>query len=259
MEAARVPERLQAFFERHPRLALAFSGGCDSAYLFCAAVACGVDVAAYYVHSQFQPAFELADARRLARELGRELRVLEVDVLADEQIQSNPPERCYFCKRRIFDAILCASAEDGFDCIADGTNASDDAQDRPGMRALREIQVRSPLRDCGIDKAQVRALSRAAGLFTWDKPAYACLATRIPVGMPIERAALERVERAEAALTEMGFLDFRVRIAPGGCRLELAQAQMPALIARRAEVVRALEADFEEITLNLRPRRGLEI
>ena len=259
LEAARVPERLRAFFEEQPRLALAFSGGCDSAYLFFAAAACGAEVAAYYVHSPFQPAFELADARRLARELGRELRVLEADVLEDERIRSNPPERCYFCKQRIFGAILRAAAADGFDCVIDGTNATDDAGDRPGMRALREMQVRSPLRACGIGKAQVRALSREAGLFTWNKPAYACLATRIPAGTPIERAALERVERAEAALAALGFSDFRVRIAPGGCRLELTEAQMPALIARRAEVVRALEADFGEIVLNLRPRRGLEI
>ena len=259
LQGVRVPERLRRFFEEQPRAALAFSGGCDSAYLLYAAVACGADVRPYYVHSAFQPAFELEDARRLARELNRELRVLELDVLADERVRANPPERCYHCKRRIFGAILDAAARDGFDCVIDGTNASDDAGDRPGMRALREMRVRSPLRICGIGKAELRALSREAGLFTWNKPAYACLATRIPAGTPIEAAALARVERAERSLADLGFSDFRVRTAGDGCRLELTEAQFPLLLARRAEVLEALSGDYREISLNLKPRRGLEI
>lgn len=255
---ARTPERLRAFFEENPRLALAFSGGCDSACLLWAATDCGAELGVYYVRSAFQPAFELEDARRLCRELGQELRVLEVDALADARVRENSPQRCYFCKRRIFGAILEAAARDGFTCVMDGTNASDDAGDRPGMRALREMQVRSPLRECGITKAGVRALSREAGLFTWNKPAYACLATRIPTGTPIEAAALERVERAETALSTLGFTDFRVRLTSGGCRLELTEAQMPMLLERRTEVVSALGVDFEELTLNLKPRGGLE-
>lgn len=250
---SRIPEGLRAFFAEHPRLALAFSGGCDSAYLLYAATACGADVRAYYVHSAFQPAFELRDARRLAEELGQKLVVLELDVLSDARVRDNPPNRCYFCKQRIFGAIFSAARADGCDCVADGTNASDDAGDRPGMRALREMQVLSPLRICGVTKAQVRALSREAGLFTWNKPAYACLATRIPAGMAIEAEALQRVERAEAALAALGFSDFRVRVTARGCRLEVAEAQFPLAMARRAEVLRALEG-FDEVTLNLRPR-----
>lgn len=256
---ARTPERLRAFFEENPRLALAFSGGCDSAYLLCAASACGAELGVYYVRTAFQPAFELEDARRLCRELGQELRVLEVDALADGRVRENSPQRCYFCKRNIFGAILEAAARDGFTCVMDGTNASDDAGDRPGMRALREMRVRSPLRECGIAKADVRALSREAGLFTWNKPAYACLATRVPTGTPIDAAALRRVERGEAALAALGFSDFRVRLTPGGCRLELTEVQMPLLLEKRAAVVSALEADFPEVTLNLKPRGGLEI
>lgn len=256
---ARTPERLRAFFEENPRLALAFSGGCDSAYLLWAARACGAELGVYYVRTAFQPAFELEDARRLCRELGQELHVLELDALADGRVRENSPQRCYFCKRRIFGAILEAAARDGYACVMDGTNASDDAGDRPGMRALREMRVRSPLRECGISKAEVRALSREAGLFTWNKPAYACLATRIPTGTPIEAAALKRVERAEAALSALGFSDFRVRLTPGGCRLELTRAQMPRLLELRTEALSALEVDFTEVTLDLRPRGGLEI
>ena len=259
MKQTCVPEPLRAFFGENPRLVLAFSGGCDSAYLLYAASACGADVAAYYVRSPFQPAFELEDARRLAGELGRELRVIEVDALADPRVRANPPDRCYYCKQGIFGAILAAAAEDGYGLIIDGTNASDDASDRPGMKALREMRVRSPLRECGITKAQVRALSREAGLFTWNKPAYACLATRIPSGTAIERDALARVERAEAALHAMGFSDLRARVTPGGCRLELTDSDLPRAVERRGEILAALEADFSEITLNLRTRKGLEL
>lgn len=254
-----VPEPLRAFFRENPRLALAFSGGCDSAYLYYAAAACGADVAAYYVRSPFQPAFELEDARRLATELGRELRLIDADALADSRVKANPPERCYYCKQGIFGAILSAAAADGYDLVIDGTNASDDASDRPGMRALRELKVRSPLRECGITKAQVRELSRDAGLFTWNKPAYACLATRIPSGTAIEREALEKVERAEGALHALGFTDLRVRVTDRGCRLEFTEADLLRAVERRGEVIAALDADFAEITLNLRPRGGLEV
>lgn len=254
-----VPEALERWFAAHPRFALAFSGGCDSAYLFYAARACGADFAAYYVQSAFQPAFELEDARRLARELGGEMRVLKLDVLADARVRDNPPERCYHCKRRIFGTICDRAAAQGYDLVIDGTNASDDAADRPGMRALREMEVASPLRICGITKAEVRALSREAALFTWNKPAYACLATRVPPGTPIDAALLGRIERAEAKLAELGFSNFRARIADRGVRLELTEGDMALLMRNRDRVRAALEADFQEIALDLRPRAGLEI
>ena len=253
-----VPDALRRFFAEHPRLALAFSGGCDSAYLFYAAAACGVELGVYYVHSCFQPAFELEDARRLACQLGRELHVIEADVLADADVRRNPSDRCYFCKKRIYTAILDAAQTDGFTTVIDGTNASDDASDRPGMRALREMQVLSPLRLCAITKAQVRELSRQAGLFTWNKPAYACLATRVPTDTPIMLEMLQRVERAENTLFALGFSSFRVRLNGRGARLELAQEQMALALEKREEILTSLDRDFQEITLNLRARKGLE-
>ena len=150
---ATVPEALKDFFRAHPHLALAFSGGTDSAYLLCAALACGCDVTAYYVHSPFQPAFELEDARRLAEQLRARLKILEMDILSDAAVRANPPDRCYHCKVRIFTALLDAAQSDGYTALVDGTNASDDAADRPGMKALRELKVLSPLRECGITKA----------------------------------------------------------------------------------------------------------
>ena len=176
---------LQQFFKENPRVAIAFSGGVDSSYLLYAALRYGARVRAYYVNSAFQPRFELEDARRLAGDLHADLRELQVDVLSSPIVTANPPDRCYHCKRVIFRTIAAAAAEDGFPVLLDGTNASDDAGDRPGMRALRELSVRSPLRECGLTKDEIRRLSREAGLFTWDKPAYACLATRIPTGQPI--------------------------------------------------------------------------
>lgn len=253
-----VPEKLKDFFRINGRIALAFSGGCDSAYLLYAALACGARVRAYYVRSAFQPAFELSDAQRLAQTLGADLCVLDVDVLADDRVRKNPAQRCYYCKQQIFGAVLQAAKQDGFACVMDGTNASDDADDRPGMRALAEMQVLSPLRSCGIDKAQVRALSREAGLFTWNKPAYACLATRIPTGTQIERLDLARVEHAEAVLEKMGFAGFRLRLTPKGARLELTEKQMPLLIEKRADILAALGNSFDEITMDLRPRREVE-
>ena len=147
---------LQQFFKENPRVAIAFSGGVDSSYLLYAALRYGARVRAYYVNSAFQPRFELEDARRLAGDLHADLRELQVDVLSSPTVTANPPDRCYHCKRVLFRTIAAAAAEDGFPVLLDGTNASDDAGDRPGMRALRELSVRSPLRECGLTKDEIR-------------------------------------------------------------------------------------------------------
>jgi uncharacterized protein len=246
---------LSEFFAEHPRAAIAFSGGVDSSYLLCAALQCGAEVRAYYVNSAFQPRFELEDALRLAGALGADLQVLEVDVLSAPEVAANPADRCYHCKKRIFSAIAQRARRDGFPLLLDGTNASDQEDDRPGMRALRELEVRSPLRACGLTKAEVRRLSREAGLFTWDKPAYACLATRIPAGTPITAEALETTERAEDALRALGFSDFRVRLtADGAARLQVPEAQLARVLERRGEITAALNPDYKAVLLDLEVR-----
>lgn len=249
-----VPGSLKDFFDAHPRLALAFSGGVDSAYLLYAARACGCDVAPFYAQSAFQPEFERRDAARLAAQLEVPLNVVPLDVLSVEAVRANPANRCYYCKQAIFTALLAAARDRGYDAVMDGTNASDDAGDRPGMRALEELKVLSPLRLCGITKAQVRAYSREAGLFTWDKPAYACLATRIPTGTPITGGDLARVEAAETALFDLGFSDFRVRLFHGAARLQLPGAQMADALGRRDELRKALAPWFDTIMLDLKDR-----
>ena len=180
--------------------------------------------------------------------------MLDYDILDQETVVSNPPDRCYHCKRWMFSKLKRYAASEGFSLLIDGTNASDDGGDRPGMRALAELEVRSPLRECGLTKDRIRALSREAGLFTWDKPSYACLATRVPTGRTITRDDLERVERGEAAMARLGFRDFRLRLTGGGARLQLLEGQLPLALARRTEILTALESDFSEIALDLRPR-----
>ena len=245
---------LQTFFRENPRAAMGFSGGVDSAYLLWAAHEAGADILPVFVRTAFQPAFELADAQRLAAQIGVELMVAELDILAVPEIAANPPERCYHCKRRIFEAVTAAAQARGYSLLLDGTNASDDAGDRPGMRALRELSVRSPLRECGLTKDEIRRLSREAGLFTWDKPAYACLATRIPAGRALDADTLWRVERAEDALRALGFSDLRVRVYHDAARLQLPSAQLPLLLTKREAVLTALRAEFPAALLDLETR-----
>ena len=245
---------LPAFFKSHPKAALAFSGGVDSAFLLWAAAEYGCDVRAYYVHSVFQPAFELEDARRLAAQVGAPMTVLEADVLSVPGEAANGPERCYHCKKALFSLLWEAARADGHTLLLDGTNASDDAGDRPGMKALRELEVRSPLRECGLTKAEVRALSKEAGLFTWNKPAYACLATRVPTGTPITAADLARVEAAERSLTALGFTDFRVRLCGDMARVQVTAGQMEAALQKREAILSALSPLFGAALLDLQPR-----
>ena len=245
---------LEDFFARHPRTALGFSGGTDSAYLLYAGLSLGADVRPYYIKTQFQPEFELADASRLARELGVELVVIEADILAADTVAENPPERCYYCKRTLFSLLAERAASDGYTELLDGTNASDDAGDRPGMRALRELEVRSPLRECGLTKAEIRAQSKEAGLFTWNKPAYACLATRIPTGTAITAGDLERVEAAEGALFALGFTDFRVRLLSGAARIQLPADQWDRASEQREAIRKALSPRFDAVLLDLETR-----
>lgn len=245
---------LYEFFKQYPKTAIAFSGGVDSAYLLYAAKAAGASVCAYYVKSEFQPQFELDDAVRLTRELDVKMRVIELSVLSVPYVKENPSDRCYYCKKAIFNAIADAAGQDGFSVLLDGTNASDDAGDRPGMRALKELAVLSPLRECGLTKDEIRRLSKEAGLFTWDKPAYACLATRIPTGEEIKKEKLQAVEKAEGFLFSLGFSDFRVRTREGHARLQLKEEQLGLLLENRRMILEKLKEYYKTVSLDLEVR-----
>ena len=245
---------LRDFFQECPKVALGFSGGVDSAYLLYAALDHGAQVRPYFIKTAFQPQFELEDARRLCAQLGVELTVVELDVLQIPGVAENPPDRCYHCKRALFGRLRQQAQADGYTVLIDGTNASDDAGDRPGMRALGELSVRSPLRECGITKAQVRALSKEAGLFTWDKPAYACLATRVPTGEAIAPETLQKVEAAEEALFSLGYSDLRVRVFHGAARLQLPGQQLERAAKERERILQALAPWFDTVLLDLKAR-----
>ncbi|MBQ6550067.1 MAG: ATP-dependent sacrificial sulfur transferase LarE [Lachnospiraceae bacterium] len=245
---------IKEFFDENRTCALAFSGGVDSAYLLYAGIQYGADVHAYYVKSEFQPQFELDDAKRLAGELHANMTIIEMSVLPYENVTENGPRRCYFCKQQIFSRIIAAAQADGYTLLLDGTNASDDADDRPGMQALRELSVRSPLRECGLTKAEIRRLSKEAGLFTWDKPAYACLATRIPTGTEITKEDLIATESAESALFALGFTDFRVRKAGDAAKLQVPAGQLPMILEKRTEILEKLKPYYQSITLDLEVR-----
>lgn len=247
---------LKEFFLQHPRAALGFSGGVDSAFLLAMAGKYGADVQPYFIKTVFQPAFELEDARRLTRELGKTFIVVEHDVLKENEISANPANRCYYCKKTLFSILKERALKDGYTLLLDGSNASDDAFDRPGMRAAHELKVLSPLRECGLTKKEIRRRSREEGLFTWDKPSYACLATRIPTGTVLQREMLETIEKAEEELKGIGFRDFRVRLFHGAARIQIPQEQMAEMIEKRDKVTELLSPYFSEFFLDLKPRRS---
>ena len=237
---------LEEFFEEHPKIALAFSGGVDSSYLLYAASRCGADVAAYYVKSQFQPEFELRDAIELVHKLGVRMRLIEQDIVSCAEVTANPPDRCYYCKKHIMGAIRERSCADGYALIIDGTNASD--------KALGEEGILSPLRICGLTKAEIRRLSHEAGLPTWDKPAYACLATRIASGEQITAEKLRAVEQSEDYLFSLGFTDFRVRVRGNGALLQFTAEQTERAHERFPEIEKKLAEYFYSVTIDPKVR-----
>ena len=245
---------LSEFFAQHPKAALGFSGGVDSSYLLYAGVQAGADIRPYFIKTAFQPQFELEDAKRLCRGLGVELTVLELDALENPAVAANPADRCYHCKASLFGTLTRRELADGYTLLLDGTNASDDAGDRPGMRALRELHVASPLRLCGLTKPEIRRLSKEAGLFTWDKPAYACLATRVPTGEPITAEKLRITEAAEGYLFSLGLTNFRVRYLGGAARLQFPESGLPQVLAHRAEILSELKKYYTAVLLDLEVR-----
>ncbi|MCR5485052.1 MAG: ATP-dependent sacrificial sulfur transferase LarE [Clostridiales bacterium] len=246
---------LDEFFKNNKKIALAFSGGTDSTFLLWAAVQSGADVKAYFVKSCFQPKFEYNDVRHITTKFGVDLKVIETDLLKDESIRMNPAERCYICKKKIFSLILDEAKKDGDRKVIDGTNASDSYDDRPGMAALEELNIASPLRDCGLTKSEIRKLSKSAGLSTYDKPPYACLATRVPTGMEITEELLSKVETSESMLFAMGYTDFRVRICDEHtAKLQFLPKEIVSAFKEREDIVQALSESFDNVLLDLRPR-----
>ncbi|GHV40121.1 adenine nucleotide alpha hydrolase [Spirochaetia bacterium] len=202
--------------------AVAFSGGVDSSFLcHAASAALGKQAIAVTIVSPMLPKSEIECAADIAGRVGIEHVLVEEEGI-DEEVAANPKERCYFCKKIEFGNILKAAKERGINAVLDGSNMDDLGDYRPGLKALEELKIISPLREAGLHKAEVRELSKRFDLPTWDKPAFACLASRIPYGERIDREKLSRIEKAEDTLRSIGFRQFRVRSHENIARIEVA-------------------------------------
>lgn len=250
---------LKEFFLEYPKVAVAFSGGVDSSYLLYVAKKYCNEVCAYFLKSEFQPQFELNDAIRLANELEVPLKIVTTSVISSAVAINNPPDRCHHCKRLTFQAIREATSNDGFSVLIDGTNASDNPETRPGMRAIGEFSVLSPLRECGLTKAEIRKLSQKAGLFTWDKPAYACLATRVSFGESITKEKVEATEASEDFLFTLGLKNFRVRRFKDAAKIEVTADQIEIIIKNRELILKELKQYYSDVMLDLKVRKQMEI
>ncbi len=224
---------------------VAFSGGVDSTFLLkVASDTLGPRAVAATATSAIRASDELTRARDLARSIGAELVIVESGELDDPNFVSNPPERCYICKKSLLSELRRIADERGLEAVAEGSVVDDAGDDRPGMQAVSELGIRSPLREAGFTKAEVRALSRDMGLTTWDAPSSPCLATRLPYGTAITVERLRRIERAEGLLAELGIKGFRVRDHGDVARIEVSRADERVLLdpAARGTVVNGLRA-----------------
>lgn len=245
---------LKEFFNKYPKFALGFSGGTDSAYLLYAANKYGADIKPYYIKTAFQPQFEYNNAVQFCEKLGISLTVIEYNILSNFDIADNPSNRCYYCKKSMFSLLKQHAKDDGYSLIIDGTNASDNADERPGIKALDELSVRSPLKECGLTKDEIRRLSKEACLFTWNKPAYACLATRIPYGTKITHNTLTKIEKSENFLAKIGFSDFRVRVSGNTAKLQVTAEQFDLVIKKQNKIFAELSKYFDNVLLDMKTR-----
>jgi uncharacterized protein len=232
---------------------VSFSGGVDSSYLLKVAHdVLGAKAIAATGLSQTYAAEEMADAQVVAGDIGAEYVLIDTAELTDARYADNTHQRCYFCKTELYSRLVDFARTRGIAVVVDGSNADDADDFRPGMRAARELGVRSPLQEVGLTKSEIRKLSARLGLRTWDKPAVACLSSRFEYGDPITVEKLRQVASAESAVRRLGFRGFRVRHHSDIARLEIPREQFPLAMERAEELVQAVrDSGYRHVVLDL--------